>query len=119
VLEHQARDHGIERSIREWQGAGSGLGEVGAATSLVSNAHLIPRRVDADDQLCTEADGQTADLAVSAPDVEHTRGSREFSCGQRQDLLLVLRIRALGEPVDPPIGVRFPEIIVCHRASVR
>jgi len=31
---------------------------------------------------------------------------------ERQDLLLVLGVGAVGEPVDPPVGVALPEIVV-------
>ena len=33
----------------------------------------------------------------------------ELGGGEREDLLLVLRVDAVGEVVDPPLGVAFPQ----------
>ena len=38
--------------------------------------------------------------------------SVELGGGQRQDLLDVLRVRSLGEPLDPPVGVRLPQVVI-------
>jgi hypothetical protein len=51
-----------------------------------------------------------ADLTVAAADVEHVGDPASSAGRQRQDLLLVLGVGAGGEPVDPPVGVRLPEV---------
>ena len=50
VLEHEAGDHGVERAVGERELVGRGPGEQRAAT-LDSRADLVPRRIDAGDQL--------------------------------------------------------------------
>ena len=53
---------------------------------------------------------QPADLAVAAADVEHRLEAGQLVRRERQDLLLVLGVGAVGEAVDPPVGVLLPEI---------
>ena len=63
--------------------------------------------------------GEPADLPVAASDVEHPPRAGELRRGERQDLLLVLRVGALGEPLDPPGGVGLPQALVAHGLIVR
>ena len=56
---------------------------------------MAPRRLD-------------HDSPVAAPEVEDAIHSIELGGGQRQDLFDVLRVRSLGESLDPPVGVRLP-----------
>ena len=55
---------------------------------------------------------QPADLAVAAADVEHAIRTGELGGGQRQDLLDVLGVGTVGEPLDPPVGVRLPQVVI-------
>lgn len=64
---------------------------------------------------------QPTDLTVPTTDVQHPRCARQLGLGERENLLLVFRICAIGEPFDPPVGVLFPEFVirVGHEPSVR
>jgi hypothetical protein len=53
---------------------------------------------------------EPGDLALAGADVEHRCGAGEVRGGQREDLLLVLGVGALGEPVLPPAGVGLPQV---------
>lgn len=114
VLEHQARHHGIERSVRERQLVRSGLQVARPTAALVCDANLIPGRVDADNS-CTSGRHHPRYLAVTATHVENRLSIRKLGRGEREDLLHVLRVGALGEAVDPPLRVVLPQILLVHR----
>ena len=78
VLEHQTRDHRVERSGGERQVRRTGSGEHRSPATLGGDPDLVPRRVDADHRRapCGE---QPADLAVAAADVEHPVEPVEFA----------------------------------------
>ena len=62
------------------------------------------------------AGGEPGDLALAGAHVEDAVVAGQQVGGDGQDLLLVLRVGAVGEAVLPPAGVRFPEVdVVCHR----
>ena len=65
------------------------------------------------------AAGEPADLPVAAADVEHAPRAGQLRRRERQDLLLVLRVGALGEALDPPAGVRLPQVPSAHRLDRR
>ena len=58
-------------------------------------------------------------MTLTGPDVEHAPGAGEALGREREDLLLVLRVRAVGEAVLPPLRVLFPQVIgsVGHRSG--
>lgn len=115
VLEHEAGDHGVERCIGERQACRGTADVRRPAAALVGDVDLVPGRVDAHDQLGAELPGEPADLAVAAADVEDPRRAVQLLGGQREDLLDVLGVGTLGEPVDPPAGVVLPELgVVIH-----
>ena len=78
---------------------------------------LVRDVVDTDDEACASGHGEAGHLAVAAPDVEDAGRSGELLGGQREDLFLVLGVGAVGEPVDPPFGVPFPQRVV-HGVSL-
>jgi hypothetical protein len=49
-------------------------------------------------------------VAVATSHVEHRFEAGQLVGRERQDLLLVLGIRAAREVVDPPLGVLLPQI---------
>ena len=61
-----------------------------------------------------EARREPADLPVSAADVEHPACAAQLGRRERQDLLLVLGVGTLGEPLDPPVRVGLPQARVAH-----
>ena len=108
---HRSSDRGTADS---WAAAR----EYSGPATFDGDADLVPRRIDAGDQLdAVEARRQPADLTLSAADVEHPRRSEQFGTGERQDLFVVLGIGAGGEPVDPPLGVLLPERQRCSAAA--
>jgi hypothetical protein len=106
----QATTASNERRERERSRSGGGHVHRSPA-ALVGDTDLVPGRIDADHRLPPSSQ-HPADLAVAAPDVEHAIESRQLGARQRQDLLDVLRIGALGEPVDPPVGVVLPQLVI-------
>jgi hypothetical protein len=48
-------------------------------------------------------------LAISATHVENMIHTQKFFGRQRQDLFFVLGIGSVGEPVNPPLSVFFPQ----------
>ena len=127
VFEHEARDSGVEGLVGEGQRPGTRTGVARTAGPFGGNTDTVPRRIDPHDRDRTvdlgawQAGREPADLAVTAPDVEHAASARQLGGGHRQDLFLVLGIGAVGESVDPPIGVLLPQLVarVGHPASVR
>src|SRR5207253_2657494 len=57
------------------------------------------------------------DLALTGADVEHPLETVEIPLDDREDLLLVLGIDPVGEPLLPPLRVLFPGIRTTHRAA--
>ena len=109
VLEHEARDRGVERPSANGNSAAPDRTYAGPPARSPATADLIPGRVDADHGR-TGGRQQPADLTVTAADVEHPVESGQFRSRQRQDLLLVLGVGAGGEAVDPPVGVFLPQV---------
>ncbi len=73
---------------------------------------------------------ESSDLSLPGTDVEHPPRTRETLTRQRKDLLLVLRVGAVGEALLPPTRIAFPQarvvacvggVVVAHspRISVR
>lgn len=119
VLEDETRGGGVEGLIGERQLSSSGTSEPRTATTLGRNRHTIPGGVDAEH--CTPLSGcEPGDLAVATSDVENPSCSRQLFGCERQDLLDVLGISALGESLDPPICVGFPQVLIAtHPGRVR
>ena len=115
VLEDQAGDDGVEAAVGERQRVGPRLGVGRTAAPLPRHPDLVPRRVDADDHVGTDRPGQPRHLTLAAAHVEHVAGPDQVLGREGQDLLVVLRIGALGEAGDPPVGVGLPQ--VTHGAS--
>ena len=111
VFEHEAGDHGVERSGGERERGRFRSGVVRSPAAFVSHPDLVPRRIDADHPRAGSSE-HPADLPVTAPEVEDPIESCEFGAGERQDLLDVLRIGALGEALDPPVGVYLPQLVI-------
>src|SRR5829696_3264811 len=66
MLEHEARDRGVERGVTQRDRLGAGANEPGAAIPFPGDRDLRRGRVDADDlgaELCDPA----GDLAFTAP----------------------------------------------------
>src|SRR5258706_13590484 len=80
---------------------------------MCGDTDAFPRRVDPDD-VSAQARRQPADLPVSAADVEHPTCTAQLGGRKRQDLLLVLGVRTVGEPLDPPVRMGFPQARVAH-----
>src|SRR5262249_21464668 len=80
-----------------------------AAAAHPSRRHLRRRRVDTHD-LGAESGDAPGDLPLPAPEVEDPRRAGEVLVDQRQELLLVLGIGAVGELLLPPAGVPFPRV---------
>jgi hypothetical protein len=60
--------------------------------------------------------GEPGDLALAGADVEDAVVPGQQVRRDGQDLLLVLRVRPVGEALLPPAGVRFPQVdVVSHR----
>ena len=58
----------------------------------------------------TDRSQHPADLAIATSDVEDRPGIAELRGREREDLLFVFGVGARREPVDPPLGVVFPQI---------
>ncbi len=115
VLEHEARDRGVERPVGERQLGRSGPNVRRPARPLARHRDLIPGGVDAD-RVRAGGRHHPADLTVAAADVEQPVETGQFRSRQRQDLLLVLGIGTGGEAVDPPGSVFLPQV-VAHRGE--
>ena len=61
---------------------------------------------------------EARDLALAAADVEHPVTTGQLGDRQRQDLLDVFRVGALGEPALPPVGVLLPKILFVSQAAL-
>ena len=120
VLEDEARDDAIERGVRERQLGGLCTRVVRTSAALDGDAELVARRVDPDD-VCTASGEHPADLPVATSDVEDHRRRPQLLLGERHDLLDVLGVGALGEPLDPPAGVLLPQLAgrVAHRRETK
>lgn len=114
VFEHETRHGGVEARIgkRQFGRARSHVRRSPAA--LARDADLVPGRVDAHN-VGARGGEEPTDLSITAADVEYTAEARQLLERHRQNLLDVLRVSALGEAVDPPLGMGFPQI-VRHRA---
>ena len=115
VFEHQTRNNGVETGVRERKLRGSGTSK-GCTATVVRHAHTVPRWIDADD-VGAQLRRQPADLSIATTDIEHTRGAGQLLSRERKDLFLILGVRAIGEPIDPPACVRLPTCT--HSGSVR
>ena len=116
MLEHEARDRGVERRVAQRHGVGAGAHEPGAAGTFPSDRDLGRRRIDADDlgaQLCDPP----RNLAFTTPDVEHAPCTGQVLVDQWEELFLVLGIDAVGELVLPPSGVPLPGIALAHATA--
>ena len=111
MFEHETRNDCVERLVREGQLRGFRSGEHRSPATLMGHPDLIPRRIDARHPRSRRSK-QPTDLTVAAAEVEHPIEPVEFSGRQRQDLLDVLGVGSLGEAVDPPVGVRLPQLVV-------
>ena len=116
VFEHQARDSCIKA-----RGCGRDRSRVSKYELGATAALGRPR-----DQLCSgvEADygpdvasDPACDLTLSGPDVEDPIEAVQQLTSEREDLLLILRVDALGEAAVPPIRVRFPQPIYVDHLS--
>ena len=56
--------------------------------------------------------GEACDLALTGADIDHPLRAFEALGREREDLLLVLGIDAVGEPVLPPPGVLLPRVAI-------
>ena len=61
-------------------------------------------------EACSPFGGDAGYLPLTGADIEDAVGAPQPLRGQREDLLLVLRVGAVGEAVLPPVGVLFPEV---------
>ena len=111
VFEHQTRNDGIERGVGERELGCLRSCEHRSPTVFVRHRDLVPRRIDTD-HTGPFGGEQPTDLAVTAAEVEDAIRAIELGGGQRQDLLDVLRVGALGESLDPPVGVRLPQVVI-------
>ncbi len=123
VFEHEARDDGVEGPRCERQGFGRPARVGDASGAFLRDPELSPRRIGADRERRAELHREPRDLPFPGTDVEDALRSCEALRGQRQDLLFVLGVSAVGEAVLPPLGVPFPEVAVPeigrHRLSGR
>ncbi len=120
MLEHEAHHDRVERAVGKGQRIGVAAGVLHVAPAFVCGRELPDRRVDPDYPGGTVARHQACDLPFAGTDVEHPLRTGEHLPRQRQDLLFVLRVGAVGEALLPPAGVALPEIVVVggHRAAV-
>jgi hypothetical protein len=118
VFEHQARDRGVEGRIGERKLLRARPQIVRPARALRGDLDLRARRVDAHHELRTELRREARDLAFAGTDIDDPRRTFETLGRERKDLLLVLRIRAVGEAVLPPLRVALPRVVVAtYRAG--
>ena len=111
VLEHQAGHDGVERRRRAngsargaRRGRSAGPPPRSAATTTCAHVGSTP-----DDRASRRRPTASRATCPSPQPTSSTRArAGEVLGGQRQDLLLVLRVGAVGEPVLPPAGVRPP-----------
>ena len=82
---------------------------MGAAAALTSDGHLRDGRVDTDDVSAQLGDAPR-DLAFTTPDIDDARRPGQVLVDQREHLLLVLGIGAVGVPLLPPPRVPLPGI---------
>ena len=120
VLEHETGHDGVERVGPRRQ--------MGRVTECVVRAtgpascflDLVVRGIDPHHQLGPELGHHASHLAFAGPHLEHTGEAGQPFGGQRQDLLAVLRVSALGELALPPPRVLLPQITHrCHRGGVQ
>ena len=116
MLEHEARDGSVERRIAQRHGLGAGAHETGAAGPFPCDRDLGRGRIDADD-LGAQIGDPPCNLAFTAPDVEHALRARQVLVDEREELLLVLGIDAVGELVLPPSRVSLPGIARGHATA--
>ena len=99
VLEHEAGDDGVERRVRGREGRPPRCGRSAAhrrrAAASVNCAHV--GSTPHDERGADPLRGEPGHLALAAADVEHAGGAGEALGGQREDLLLVLGVGAVGE----------------------
>ena len=111
VLEHEADDDRVERAVGERQRIGVAAGVVHRRPRCRATVSCAIVGIDADDERRAVARRPARDLAFTGADVEDARRAREALPRERQDLLLVLGVGAVGEAVLPPAGVAFPEVV--------
>jgi hypothetical protein len=110
VLEDEAGYDGVERIGSERQGLGCGTRVHRSAGANARDVQLRTRRIDSHGPRA-EAGSQARDLTLPRADVEHSRRARQAFRRDRQDLLFVLGIGSVREPVLPPLGVALPEVV--------
>jgi len=84
------------------------------AGAFAGHDDLRARRLDADHGCCTHRHPEPGELPLAGADVEETCDPGEVLAHERDDLLFVLRVGAVGEAVLPPLGVRVPGADIGH-----
>lgn len=111
VLENEAGNDSIEDSIGKGHPMCRCPGSDHPSSALGCDRDLIPCGIDSDHEPSTESCGESGHLSVAATDVEHTVHTLEFCCRQGKNLLDVFRVGSLGESIDPPGSVIFPQTV--------
>ncbi len=111
MLEHETGDHRVEARICERQRRRARAPVHRSPAPLGRDDDLGVGRVDADDERRAGTDCEPRDLALPASDVEHPSRAGEVGRCEREDLLGVLRVGAVGEAVLPPASVDLPELV--------
>src|SRR5207248_2053266 len=96
---------------RKLLGGGAHVGD--PATASIGLRDLRVGRIDADG-LYAHGGGAPRHLPFAAPDVKHAARTSKVSLHERKDLLLVLRVRAVGELFLPPARTALPQRGVAH-----
>ena len=110
VLEHQARDRGVEARVGERQALGGGAHVTRTAAALGRDAAAARASDRRRRPSAPSFDREPGDLALTGADVDHALRAGEALGREREDLLLVLGVDAVGEAVLPPAGVLLPEV---------
>ncbi len=103
--------------VGERERVGVGPGVVDRTAPFVRSAQLRGSRVDAHDEPGAVACDQPRDLSLTGAHIEHPLRAGQALAGERQDLLFVLRVGAVGESLLPPTRVALPEIVT-HAAAI-
>ena len=82
---------------------------------------LVACRVDTC-HLCARSGKNPRDLTVTGANIENAFDPSEFTGNERNDLVLVFRIGAVGEPFDPPRRMLLPQFtgqVLIHIDTLR
>lgn len=108
MFEHQAGKSGIKTFVIKRKRTRPRLHVARPTAPLDRNRNLCRRRINPGHRT-TGRRQRPRYLTVSGADVENRRNPCKFSHHERNDLVFIFRVGAVGETINPPLSMLFPQ----------